>query len=47
MEHTANVDWAVKAAVKYWLTPAGADIYECGMQALVHRQQKCIVNAEK
>jgi len=32
---------AVVQAVKQW---AGADFYECGMQALVHRRQKCITN---
>jgi hypothetical protein len=25
-------------------TSAGADFYECSMQALVHRWQKCIAN---
>ena len=30
----------VVRAVKQWATSAGADFYECGMQALVHRWQK-------
>ena len=28
---------AVVRAMKQWVTLAGADFYECGMQALVHR----------
>jgi len=35
---------AVVRAVKQWATSAGADFYECGMQALVHRWQKSIAN---
>jgi hypothetical protein len=35
---------AVVRDVKQWATSAGADIYEGGMQALVHRWQKCIAN---
>jgi len=35
---------AVIRAVKQWTTSAGADFYECGMQALVHRWRKCIAN---
>jgi hypothetical protein len=35
---------AVERAVKQWTTSAGADFYERGMQALVHRWQKCIAN---
>jgi len=35
---------AVVRAVKQWATSAGADFYECGMQALVHRWRKCIAN---
>jgi len=35
---------AVIQAVKQWATSAGADFYKCGMQALVHRWQKCIAN---
>ena len=34
----------VIAAVKQWTTSAGADFYERGMQALVHRWRKCIAN---
>jgi len=30
-------------AVKQWATSAGANFYECGMQALVHRWQKPMV----
>ena len=33
---------AVIAAVKKWTTSAGADFYERGIKALVHRWQKCI-----
>ena len=36
---------AVIRAVKQWATSAGADFYECGMQALVHRWRKCIANS--
>jgi hypothetical protein len=32
---------AVLRVVKQW---AGADFYECGMQALVHRWRNCITN---
>ena len=32
------------AAVKQWTTSAGADFYERGVQALVHRWRKCIAN---
>ena len=35
---------AVVQAVKQWATSAGADFYECSMQALVHCWQKCIAN---
>jgi len=35
---------AVVRAVKQWATSVGADFYECGMQALVHRWRKCIAN---
>jgi len=30
--------------VEQWATSAGADFYERGMQALVHRWRKCIAN---
>jgi hypothetical protein len=36
---------AVIRAVKQWVTSAGADFYECGMQAPVHRWRKCIANS--
>ena len=32
------------AAVKQWVTSAGAYFYKCGIQALVHCRQKCIAN---
>ena len=32
------------AAVKQWVTFAGVDFYEHGMQALVHYWQKCTAN---
>ncbi|PNF14079.1 hypothetical protein B7P43_G02148 [Cryptotermes secundus] len=35
---------AVIAAVRKCLASAGADFYGCGIQALVHRWQKCITN---
>jgi hypothetical protein len=35
---------AIVRAVKQWATSAGADFYECGMQALVHCWRKCIAN---
>ena len=35
---------AIVQAVKQWATLAGADFYEHGMQALVHRWRKYIVN---
>jgi hypothetical protein len=34
---------AVVRVVKQW---AGADFYECGMQALVRRWRKCIANGD-
>jgi len=42
-QHFPSKD-AVVQAVKQWATSAGADFYECGMQALVHHWQKCIAN---
>jgi hypothetical protein len=36
---------AVIQAVKQWATSAGADFYECGMQALVHCWRNCIANS--
>jgi len=35
---------AVVRAVKQWATSDGADFYECGLQALVHRRRKCLAN---
>jgi len=35
---------AVVRAVEQWATSAGADYYECDMQAIVHRWRKCIAN---
>ena len=35
---------AVVRAVEQYATSAGADFYECGVQALVHRWRKCIAN---
>ena len=35
----------VVRAVKQRATSAGADFYEGGMQALVHRWRKCIANS--
>jgi len=42
-QHSPSNDTVVRA-VKQWATSAGADFYECSMQALVHRWQKCIAN---
>jgi len=42
-QHFPSYD-AVVRAVKQWTTSAGADFYERGMQALVHRWRKCIAN---
>jgi hypothetical protein len=44
-QHFPSYD-AVIQAVKQWATSAGADFYESGMQALVHRWQKCIVSGD-
>jgi hypothetical protein len=41
--HFPNNDACVRA-VKQWANSAGADFYERGMQALVHRWRECIVN---
>lgn len=35
-------DDAVIAAVRKWVTSAGADFYERSMQALVNRLRKCM-----
>jgi hypothetical protein len=35
---------AIVQAVKQWASSAGADFYECGMQALVYCWRKCIAN---
>jgi len=37
---------AIIAAVKQWVTSAGADFYEHVMQTLVHGWQKCIANGD-
>jgi hypothetical protein len=42
-KHFPNNDADVQA-VKLWATSAGANFYECGMQALIHRWRKCIAN---
>ena len=35
-QHFPSNDVIIRA-VKQWTTSTGADFYECGMQALVHR----------
>jgi len=42
-QHVPSND-AVVRAVKHRVTSAGADFYERGMHALVHRWRKCIAN---
>jgi hypothetical protein len=42
-QHFPSYDTVVRA-VKQWATSAGADFYERGMQALVHRWLKCIAS---
>ena len=42
-QHFPSYD-AVVRAVKQWAASAGADFYECDMQALVNRWRKCIAN---
>jgi len=42
-QHFPSKDAAVRA-VKQWTNSAGADLYECGLQALVHRWRKFIAN---
>ena len=42
-QHSPSYD-AIVRAVKQWATSAGADFYELGVQALVHRWRKCIAN---
>ena len=42
-QHFPSYD-AIVRAVKQWATSAGADFYERGMQALVHRWRKCMAN---
>jgi hypothetical protein len=42
-QHFPSYD-AIVRAVKQWATSAGTYFYERGMQALVHRWQKCIAN---
>jgi hypothetical protein len=42
-QHFPSYD-AIVRAVKRWATPACADFYECGMQALVLRWRKSIAN---
>ena len=44
-QHFPDSD-AVIAAVKSWLASASPDFYERGIQALVHRWQKCITNCD-
>ena len=43
-QHFPSYD-AVVRAMKQWATSAGADFYERGMQALVHRWRKCTANS--
>ena len=38
--------WSVSAVVTMTVTSTGTDYYECGMQALVHCWQKCIINGD-
>jgi len=35
-------NYAIIAAVKQWVTSAGANSYQCSMKALVHCWWKCI-----
>ena len=42
-QHFPSNDAAVRA-VKRCAISAGADFYECGKQALVHRWRKCVAN---
>ena len=44
-QHFPDSD-AVIAAVKSWLASASPDFYERGIQALVHRWQKCVTNGD-
>jgi hypothetical protein len=37
-------DDTVITAVRKWVTPTGADFYECSMQTLVHHWRKCIAS---
>ena len=37
---------AVIRAVKQWPTSTGADFYERGIQALVHRWRKCMASGD-
>jgi hypothetical protein len=42
-QHFPSYD-AVVRDVKQWTTYGGADFYECGVQAFVHRWRICIAN---
>jgi len=42
-QHFPSYD-AIVRAMKQWVTSAGANFYELGMQALVHRWRKYIAN---
>ena len=42
-QHFPSYD-VVEPSVKQWVTSYGADLYEPGMQALVHRWRKWIAN---
>ena len=44
MLYNTNAPDAVVRAVKQWATSAGAEFYERGMQALVHRWRNFIAN---
>ena len=42
-QHFPSSD-AIVAAVKQWITSAGADFYKHSIQAFVYHLQKCIAN---
>jgi hypothetical protein len=39
-----NILQTMMLSLRLWLASAGTDLYERGIQALVHRWQKCIMN---
>ena len=45
VQHCPSSD-ATTAPVKQWVTSPGADLYSCGIQALLPHWHKCVANGD-